>query len=437
MTEPADNRPEKIVNKTVKDENIPTLGTFVAVEEKTVKTSFILRCVIVITFILAVCGAGGVSFLVWQSMQAEQTANQTLNLTIAQIDKLTLEKTALENTVAHLQTQQGLLSEQYVELTTQQSRTHQLVESGLSDSDTLKRQIGFNARQINALAGASRKDWQLAEAEYLLRLANQRVQLEKDNAGALLLLKQTDALLFQIDDAAIADVRATIATEISTLAMIKSIDKYGIYFKLDAMISQLEMLEWKPVYHIREDEQQPEAVESNIDTSTWTGQLQSYFDQALTKVKPYVQIRHDDKVMLAPLSPQSMYYLKTNLRLMLEQAQLALLQQKASLYQRSLEKAQDWISAYRAQTDKDISTFMLTTLNELRQTNIEPQLPDISQSLQLFKQYVDTLHRRGLSEYTAPVNADIKEDTKEDPLVLPESSLMAPASSSTVQSNKE
>jgi uroporphyrin-3 C-methyltransferase len=71
---------------------------------------------------------------------------------------------------------------------------------------------------------------------------------------------------------------------------------------------------------------------------------------------------------------------------MMEQAQLALLQERAGIYRQSLEKAEGWINTYfqlNGSTDA-----LLDSLKELKEINIAPELPDISPSLVLLKQYL-------------------------------------------------
>ena len=56
-----------------------------------------------------------------------------------------------------------------------------------------------------------------SEVEYLLRLANQRLQLERDVEGAAALLRTADARLEEANNPALVPVRRAIAEELAAL----------------------------------------------------------------------------------------------------------------------------------------------------------------------------------------------------------------------------
>ena len=90
------------------------------------------------------------------------------------------------------------------------------------------------------------------------------------------------------------------------------------------------------------------------------------------------------KVIKARL--RSDYYVQQNLRLMLEQAQLALLQRSPGVYTRSLDKAVSWVDEYFQLNET--AQALLVSLRELQQLHVDPELPDISASLALLKAYL-------------------------------------------------
>ncbi|HAZ88510.1 MAG TPA: hypothetical protein DCW82_05375, partial [Marinobacter adhaerens] len=85
------------------------------------------------------------------------------------------------------------------------------------------------------------------------------------------------------------------------------------------------------------------------------------------------------------LSPDQSAYARLNLQLMLEEAEMAVLRGNQPLYERALTKARttidDWYNASNPRV-----TALSDTLAELAGKNVDPELPDISQSLDLLKE---------------------------------------------------
>ena len=90
------------------------------------------------------------------------------------------------------------------------------------------------------------------------------------------------------------------------------------------------------------------------------------------------------------MSPAVSDYVRQNLRLKLEQAQLALLQENQLVYQDSLQAAQALLQQYfSAQTKADL---LINELDGLGNQNIVVKLPDVMASLTALKNYIAEFH---------------------------------------------
>src|SRR5690554_6547046 len=118
-------------------------------------------------------------------------------------------------------------------------------------SATQQRQIDHNARELLEAGNRTRTDWLLAEAEYLLRIANQRLLIEKDIKGALSALESADEVLSESDDIGVFPVRQQLAREVLSLRGIQGVDRTGMYLKLDAAIASLHDLTDLALIHDR------------------------------------------------------------------------------------------------------------------------------------------------------------------------------------------
>lgn len=118
------------------------------------------------------------------------------------------------------------LEDRYGSRGSEQSQRLQSLENKLSAQRELiatqQRQIDHNARELLEAGNRTRTDWLLAEAEYLLRIANQRLLIEKDIRGALSALESADEVLRESDDIGVYPVRQQLAREILSLRGIQA-----------------------------------------------------------------------------------------------------------------------------------------------------------------------------------------------------------------------
>ncbi|WP_355661912.1 uroporphyrinogen-III C-methyltransferase [Halomonas salifodinae] len=243
--------------------------------------------------------------------------------------------------------------------------------------EALDRVLAELAREQNA----DEREWLHAEAAYLLRLANQRVQLERDPEGAAALLRTADARLSEADNPALLPVRRALASELAALEAVPRVDRTGLYLALDAQQQQLATL---PLAQDVE-ELALEIGNGGAPTGGWREQL-GRFAGELTSL---VTVRHHDQALEALIAPEQEAYLRQNVRLLLEQAQLALLKEEEALYRASLDKAITLVEGYYA-TDRDGVQNTLARLAELRERAIRPELPDISGSQQALNRFIDS-----------------------------------------------
>ncbi|MGL6250508.1 MAG: uroporphyrinogen-III C-methyltransferase, partial [Billgrantia desiderata] len=227
---------------------------------------------------------------------------------------------------------------------------------------------------------ADEREWLHAEAAYLLRLANQRLQLERDVEGAAALLRTADARLNEADNPALLSVRRAIAAELSVLDGVPRVDRTGLYLALNAQQQRLAQL---PLSRELEEIPARPGIEQ-APTGGWQDQL-SRFGQELREL---VVIRHHDEALEALVTPEQEAYLRQSARLILEQAQLALLKEEQELYEASLDKALAMIEGYY-DTERNEVQAVIARLQELRGENIQPELPDISGSQQALAEFIE------------------------------------------------
>lgn len=301
----------------------------------------------------------------WQQWNNQQSVQQAL------MD--------LQQSTTHLQTLYG-------DRGTQQEQRLQALEEKLSAQRDLlatqRRQIDHNARELLEAGNRTRTDWLLAEAEYLLRIANQRLLVEKDIRGAFSALESADEVLKESDDIGVYPVRQQLAREILTLKSIRDVDRTGLYLKLEAAINSIHQLtdqalisDRAPGFIPSTDNALPPG-DPGLLARTW-----SRFKATLMQI---VVVRRMDEPVKPLLSPDQSAYARLNLQLMLEEAEMAVLRGNQELYERALTKARDTIDDWYDATNPQVAA-LSDTLSELASRDVDPTLPDISKSLTLLK----------------------------------------------------
>jgi uroporphyrin-3 C-methyltransferase len=254
------------------------------------------------------------------------------------------------------------------------------VETSLND---LAEQLDSNNARLLSLSSANRDEWKLQEAQYLLRLADQRILLEKDSQNALALALSADDVLRDIDQADLVGVRKLLAEEIAILKLAGVIDREGIYLRLSALSNQIEAIPF-----IEPLGTQADVLEEDVipEDETLKQKITRNFYTLLSKLGSYVRVRDHGKTINAVLPPAEQKYLQQNLRLMLEQAQVALLRNEEAIYQESLVKAQNWINQYYNLNEKAMA--VLEELRALHQEEISPDLTNFSNSSSALTEYI-------------------------------------------------
>lgn len=249
--------------------------------------------------------------------------------------------------------------------------------------------LGQVLDQLSQEQDTDEREWLHAEAAYLLRLANQRLQLEGDVDGAAALLRTADARLVDADNPALTTVREAIANELASLDAVPQVDRTGLYLALNAQQERISTLRLS-------QEIEEQAVTSSIEQPP-TGTFQRQLARFGEELKDLVVVRHHDEALEALITPEQESYLRQSLRLVLEQTQLALLNEEKELYDASIDKALQLLNDYYDTTREETQS-VITRLQELKEAEVKPELPDISASQQELARFIDNRYEtRGQS----------------------------------------
>lgn len=221
----------------------------------------------------------------------------------------------------------------------------------------------------------TRRDWLIAEAEYLIKIANHRLILANDVSTSIHALQAADNRLLEVGNPKFIPLRNALAVDIQKLNAVPKFDIVGISLKLNTLQQQVDSL---PL--ITPDPgtiSQRNKTASNVAQADGWQQLPAAIWQDLLSL---FNVQHHDDAIQPLLSPEQRYFLVQNLKLQFEQARLALLKGHPVIYQDRIEQAQKWLSTY-FDKKQPLTQAVSKTLKSLAATNITQKLPDISNSL--------------------------------------------------------
>lgn len=330
------------------------------------------RFTVVITFLLPI--VAGVLYLAYQQI--------SLQSKVAEIE---LENQQLNQSLAAQSGQLGRIEQSQLStpepIEFDDSGLRELNSTFSEEIDRLTTQLA-NIQAAQLLTNNSTdRTWKVLEGQYLIGIANQKLRLEGDVATAISQLEIADQALVDSGSSSVFTVRQAIASDLQKLRSIEVLDREGIYLRLDSLLAEMENIDLLNSMRTEfESRRNAESQQLQLGSDA-----NSFLDSSFEFLGSIFVWREWEETPAAMLAPGQGDLIKQNLRLMLEQAQLALLMRDNSLYQQAVAKSQDWLQRY-AVTSSIQGQALSTELNQLRAIDIDPLLPTLSESLSLINQ---------------------------------------------------
>lgn len=252
----------------------------------------------------------------------------------------------------------------------------------LSDID---QRLEEHQKRLQSLTSQSLDERLLTEALLLLKQSNQRLLLEKDVPGATTLLTEVEKMLSSATgltaNSEFLALRQAINRDLTALKLLTPVDKEGLYLQLNSLIELAPQLPHKPKFEERANNTEPVVTSSWRD---WVSEAWLRFKHGLSN---YVRLENRSEKIKPLLTEESSQIIELTLRLVLEEAQVALLQGRASVYTGSLNKAEALLNEYYWES-ASLSQY-LATLQQLRGANLNQELPSLSESVNLLQRLAE------------------------------------------------
>lgn len=324
---------------------------------------------LIILLLMAALSGVGYTFLMQLRDKQEGLGGEVKGAVSQQISDYQAQLAAIQSQLATVQTDVSNKEAHFNNTVNDFSQLHN------EKLDTVHKNLLDEIQKLQRQLGKTRGDWLLADAEYLLSVANQRLLLMGDVNTTREALEAADQRLRESGDAAAYKVREQLAKDIAAISAINSADVVGIYATLQTLESQINSLVLLLPYAGKEVESpMPEMV---------TPKKKDNVDGLLGQLESMVTIRHVQQHVNEILTPEQAQFIREQLSVKLEMVKIALVQQNDVLYQASLSDAQKWLSKNFVK-EKEMERF-LASLTKLTDVRIRSQFPDISLSLKMLR----------------------------------------------------
>jgi uroporphyrin-3 C-methyltransferase len=258
------------------------------------------------------------------------------------------------------------------------------IQSRIGRLDEEQQSISNRLSLLASVMGRTERGWTLAEVEYLLRIASQRLQLQRDTASAERALEAADGRLREFADPHYLSVREQIARDLEAVRAVPAADVDGLAAALTSSQAGIDELP------VAGTQYQPPATGADSAhghgvTASSIGELGELVRSSLSGL---FRLREHEQALKPMLPPDNEYFLRENLRLQLVAARVALLRADRAQYQAALATAIDWLNSYFDVSHAAVGQ-LAVQLEKIAAVDISPQLPDVSGSLRLLRQQME------------------------------------------------
>ena len=232
--------------------------------------------------------------------------------------------------------------------------------------------------KLYELFGRDESGWQLAEVEYLMRVAQHKLILENDFEGAAITLQAASDKIAAIADPGLLPVRVQISDEIAILKTRSRPDLVGMTLVLAQLSRQIKAL--SPGYLPR-----TEASQSEVEMQDAPPLDQTIGERVLSFISSQVSVKKDES---QPTRTEALVIdieqtLEDNLKL----TRWTVLERDNFQFQRLMEENLRLFKQYY-NLDNAANYDFYSQLAELQKATVKPEKPDISGSLELLKRII-------------------------------------------------
>ncbi len=352
-------RPLPAQTETPEDKNPQNKQSLPAPADNKAGRNYVFIALIILLPTLLLAATGGLGYYVWLELnkRLDQAAaeRQLMAQNIAAVDA----NESLQNFEKYLQENVATINQHLIRLSEQ-----------IKEQADLQEQSTGSTQEIIAYVNRDQSGWRLKEVEHILRMANHRLHVERDVAGAVTALNMASSRLREFSDQRLLPVRESIFKQVETLKNFLPPDWVSIDLRLDRVLAELKRdltqeLEQKDD-NVREGRNH---ADNNEKLSAW----RKFVDYIKTSVSGSIKItRGGPKALVSQPEKQRAYEF---LHLKLLSTRYAVARRDDESYHRELGAALTWLENTGSLSN---SSQLMREIQALDAIDLKPALPDIS-----------------------------------------------------------
>lgn len=328
--------------------------------------------------------AGGGWFVLQELRSRQEGLGGQISDKTQQVQEVTHQMTAVQSEVASLHAQISTLQ-------SQAANDDAKIERLLSEQgEQLDLKLGATRtdlaqaiQQIQGQLNKTRGDLLVTDAEYLLSVANQKLNLIGDVKSVLAAMEAADQRLRESGDPAVFKVREVLAGEVAALKKVVGLDVVGMSANLLALQKKVPQLPTHLPHAGTLKQHELQKADEKAHAGTQDPDADAV-DHAIQGIKDLVTVRRVERGIEAMLVPEQVHTLQQILILKLETTRAALLRNDEHLYRESLQDATRWIEEH-FDTHVDVTREMIKEIEKLSDHSLDVAYPDISKSLTMLQ----------------------------------------------------
>ena len=333
-------------------------------------------------FLLSLAALAGTGWMWWQDQSSIDREEGRMFSEIARLEssdsELSLKLSQVRDQLEAMQSDDSGAEWQALQNRMQADRTKMAqLEQAIDEQLSLARSLQAAAGTINdrllaaetALTGMATRELDasveldIAEVDYLLRLANERLKLFSDPAGADRTLEVADMHLAAQNNPIYTGVRQEIAVARRQLASIDIPDYLDLTSRLDAIQQKIAQLPFR-------SSEPGDANASEVGGDGWWAKVKGVFSNLVT-------IRRSTDEENARISLQDKDLIRQRVWLQLEIAHLALMRREQQAFSASLERVNETLFTWFNPGDGAVQA-VTAELDDLGRITVEAEIPDIT-----------------------------------------------------------
>ncbi len=290
------------------------------------------------------------------------------------------------------------------------------IERELDKEKSKRKGLERDIDRLMDIAAKNKLDWALAEVHYLATIANNRLTFNKDLKTAVAALETANEKIRRQQDQRLYNLRQRIVDDINDLKAVK----LPPLVKIAQMLNDIEMkirelpvpkpqigLESGKLLHNTSDKQDQAQGEAQEEMGVWRKKVNRAISTFKETLNDYIVIHHDEDGVVPIMTAETREYLNQNLELKIQTMRISLANRDQKLFSTNLEIIESWVNRYFDKNDaKVLKTVKM--IWELKKINLNPELPNISETIDVILAEKASIQRAEEKKAAAKVRAQIK-----------------------------